>query len=155
MADQAPDDRRYPAQRAFFECYPVGTEDIHNLAALAAVAPQTVYGWVSGHSRINRSVFERVIVPYLQGRYPDLDPELIDEVARQANPNRLRRYTGQAALNRQETAPEPAEKPTDVGDVLAAMATFAPLSVMLRSAKLTPDQRLALIRILSEGGHNQ
>lgn len=155
MTDDQP--VRHPAQQAFFACYPLSaTADLHALAERIDVAPQTVYGWIGGHSRIHRETFLNVVVPFLRKRYPDIDPDLIDEVAQQANPHRLRRVTRPEAVpDRQETAPAPAAPESNVGDVLTALATFQPLSVMLRSARLSAEQRMALIHILSEGGRNQ
>lgn len=138
---------QFTDQRDFFELYPLSSADIVDVAAAGNLSRQAIYGWVSGHSRMHRDTFMDLIVPTLRRRYPDIDPELVENVRQQCNDRALRRvrpyYPGPIP------APAPAD-PAPVADVLAALSSFQALSVMLRTAKLTPAQRLALIHILSE-----
>lgn len=138
----------YPDQRDFFELYPLGPADVIRLAKAADLSRQAIYGWISGNSRMHRDTFMTHFVPLLRERYPDLDPEMVEELRKQLNDRALRRVRGFHETE-VEPAPAPAD-PSPVADVLAALSSFQALSVMLRTAKLTPAQRLALIHNLSE-----
>lgn len=151
MTERTPN---FQTQRSFFELYPVDTRAIHEIAAAADLSVQAVYGWVTGRSRVNRDVFDKVILPIMERLYPDIDPDLADEVREQANPGRLRRLRNARVI--EVASPQPQPRPTWTPPTPAVqqpsfdLPVFALLAASLRSADLSADQRLALIKILTE-----
>lgn len=143
----------FPQQRAFFDYYPLNGNDLRDISEKLDVARQTVSGWVGGHSRISAKAFTDVILPMLRMRYPDLDDALVAEVLANANQSAMRRV---ARVGGRVSAPVqlhptvvPTAEPTPVADVFAALTTFPSLRIMLAGARLTPSERLQLIRILT------
>lgn len=135
-------------QRGFFERYPLTRDDIDAVARHFGAHYMTVRNWAVGHARIQRDAFDWIVAEILPRRHPDADPELIAGVRAVANPHRLRRM---------RSAPAPTPAPAAAADRLpfdhdGDAMPYTVLVAFLRTARLTPEQRFGLIRVLATGG---
>lgn len=147
-------------QRTFFDLYPLPDADIRAVADRIGAHHATVRNWVRGASRIQRDAFDLIVAEHLPKLHPDADPELIAEVRAVANPNRLRRIGRRdlpappaSVASTPPTAPPAAvaERRLPFDHDGGAMP-YTVLVAFLRTARLTPEQRFGLIRVIATGG---